>query len=87
MDLPTPLKTLTLRAPALRVRAFPPLPLALAFALAFATTLASSWLLLDFVPVVVLLLALLLLQLLRRRLLTRSSLAVLLRLVQCHGRQ
>ena len=87
MDLPTPLKTLALRAFALRARAFSPLTLALTFALAFSTTFSTGWLLLNRVPIVVLLLTLLLLQLLRRRLLPRSSLAVVLLLVHHHRRQ
>ena len=87
MDLPTPLKTLTLRAFALRARAFSPLALALTFALAFSTTFTNDRLLLNFVPIVVLLLPLLLLEFLCRQLLPRPSLTVLLLLVNSHWRQ
>ena len=87
MDLPTPLKTLPLRAFALGARAFPPLTLALALALAFATTLATRRLLLNLVPAVILLLPLLQLQLLRSLRLARPALAVIFWLMNRHRRQ
>jgi hypothetical protein len=60
--------------------------LALALALAFATTLATGWLL-YLKPIVVLLLLLMLLDSLGSQLLARSTLAVLLWLVHCQRRE